>query len=79
MKTVRAYRAQAARPDKPVEQVTIEIDDEIPASGVAFEEQARTLASVLWETLPGGTIDALIAEMLKRRASKYRVPFGNPS
>jgi len=84
VKTVSVYRAQPVASDA-VPQATIVIDDEIPpVTGVegaqrVFEEQGAALAAALWESLPGGTIDALLREMLLRRASLLRVSFGGGS
>jgi len=38
-------------------------------------KEGKAIASALWKSLPGGTIDALICEMMKRRASMFVVPF----
>lgn len=43
-----------------------------------YKEQGETLAEALWSALPGGTLDILIARLLERRASLFRVPFGEP-
>lgn len=40
---------------------------------LAMEQDAEQLADVLWETLPGATIDLLIATLMGRRASTLRV------
>jgi hypothetical protein len=39
-----------------------------------FRDQARTLHEALRSTLPGGTYDALLTEMLEARLSELRVP-----
>ena len=84
MKTVHIFRAQPVIQAEPVEPVTIEIHEPIPdvdgirsvrAAQERFAAQGVALADAIWETCPGGTIDALIAEMLKRRASLFRVRF----
>lgn len=79
MKTVSIYRAQPIA-NEVAEQVAIEITDEIPSGDVdstrkTFEEQGAALAAALWGSLPGGTLDELIANLLQRRASLFRVRF----
>jgi len=39
------------------------------------KQQGKGIAKMLFESLPGGTIDALLCEMLKKRASLLVVPF----
>ncbi len=39
-----------------------------------FVDDARQIADVLYGHLPGGTLDALLAEMLTRRGTQLRVP-----
>ena len=45
-----------------------------PGLSVLFQSQGRILAEALFGALPGGTIDALLREMLERRASLLVVP-----
>ena len=40
-----------------------------------YGEQARLLADELFRCLPGGTLDALLGEILHRKASIFRVPY----
>lgn len=64
----------------PVPSATITIDAELPRDRNPREaaelhmRDARRLATVLLATLPGGTVDALMAELMTRRASQLRVP-----
>lgn len=44
-----------------------------------FEIDALNLADAMFASLPGGTIDALISEFLRRRASLFVVPFNSPA
>lgn len=37
--------------------------------------QGRKLADALFGSLPGGTMDQLLSELLRRRASLFTVPF----
>jgi hypothetical protein len=43
-----------------------------------YQKEARRLATVLIETLPGGTLDQLIVYLLERKASLLRVPTLKP-
>lgn len=65
------HRGEGVRP------ATLDICELLPADPVqaalAMELDAAQLADVLWEALPGGTIDALLAELMGRRASVLRV------
>lgn len=40
-----------------------------------YQAEGKALANAIFDSLPGGTIDQLILEMLTRRASMFRVPF----
>ncbi len=40
-----------------------------------YQSQAVLLVDALFASLPGGTVDALLCELLSRRASLLRVPF----
>ena len=40
-----------------------------------YEHQGQVLADALWSALPGGTLDVLLARLMERRASLFRVPF----
>lgn len=60
----------------------IHIDKPQPCEGEPehrFQTDAEAIADVLWNTLPGGTIDRLVAEMLRRHASLLRVRRTAPS
>lgn len=50
--------------------------DELPS---VFQKDASALADAMFAALPGGTIDALISEFLRRRASLFVVPFNSPA
>jgi hypothetical protein len=38
-------------------------------------EDAKAIADLLWKALPGGTIDALLVEMLDRKRSMFSILF----
>lgn len=40
-----------------------------------FAEDGRKLADAIVASLPGGTVDVLLAELLRRRASMLVIPF----
>lgn len=80
--TVNLLRAGTITGMHPVPKCTIKIDKEIitpeaslESSRALYDEQANVLAEALFETLPGGTIDALLIEFLKRKRSLLMVPF----
>ncbi len=66
-----------SKADNATQEIVIHIEGAIPADlhkslGVIrawFETQAATLELALYETLPGGTYDRLLALMLQRKAS----------
>lgn len=66
---------------EPVENVIIEINIPIPQFATIDEwksfckSQGKELADVLWSHLAGGVMDQLIAELLERKASLFRVTF----
>lgn len=79
--TVNIHRADATR-DQPVPPVVIAIDLTQPVHGGGYEAEARALfaddahrlADALYAALPGGTFDALLGELLARKACLLRVP-----
>lgn len=80
MTTLRIYKAQGLG-NKMVLPLTIVAEQEIPDTDTTLEEarqvytdQAKKMADVLYRHLPGGTMDALLVEMLTRKASLFRVP-----
>jgi hypothetical protein len=76
MITIPIFKAQGIG-TKTVDSRVIDISAELPPFESlnktigAFESQALLLADVLWETLPGGTLDRLVAELLKRKATSF--------
>ncbi|MEN6466080.1 MAG: hypothetical protein ABFD62_12930 [Syntrophaceae bacterium] len=84
MKTIAIFKAHPTI--GPVESATIIMDEEVPtfAPPATLEtvrdlyiDQGKKLADVLCSTLPGGTLDQLICELLTRKASLFRVPLFN--
>jgi hypothetical protein len=52
--------------------------DTLPEHGEFYKIEGKRLADVLCTTLPGGTLDALLRELLERRASLLIVPMFEP-
>lgn len=57
----------------PAQPMTQYYKADLVAAHRLFEEQARELVDRLFASLPGGTIDAVLVEMLNRKASVLRV------
>jgi hypothetical protein len=80
MRTFNIYKAQGYTEKEPVENTTISIVQEVPEmrdlkeAGQIYEKEGAMLAEALRASLPGGTIDALLRELLISRASLLRVP-----
>jgi hypothetical protein len=83
-RTVDIYRAQDLGPNTPVDPVIIRIVPSLPEissenyvkdSSEQFRQQGKLLCDALLDALPGGTVDALLAELHTRKASMFRVPF----
>lgn len=81
MREVDIYRA-----DGDVPKVVIRVEREAPPVSYAdpdfvrktsarFASEGAALAEAIWSSCPGGTVDALIAALLARRASTFRVAF----
>lgn len=81
MRHVEIHRAEGVLREDCVDEVTISIRHPIPdladsAKARAFyASEGAALAEAIWASCPGGTIDALIAALLARRASLFRVTF----
>lgn len=82
MREVHIYRADG--PD--VEPVLIRIEREaVPITyadpdfarktSARFASEGAALGEAIWSSCSGGTVDALIAALLARRASLFRVTF----
>lgn len=78
-RTVRILRAGNVG-DMVPPKLTIEVSEQI--HDVATLEEARglharqgsALADAIMASMPGGTVDALLAELMRRRASLFSVP-----
>jgi hypothetical protein len=73
-----------AMPGREVQDLTIEIDSGFPEdidtanAKKRHEVAGHMMAALLWETLPGGTIDQLVIALLERHASVLRVAHAAP-
>lgn len=82
IREVHIHRAEGAGPVNQPEPVLIRIDCDMPPHSVGdgyrqrvadlFAADAKALVDAIFDTCPGGTIDALIAELLTRRSSQLR-------
>ena len=82
MRTIAIFKAQPAISSEPVGSVKIVIDDPFPdvhgpgsvaKANAIHEEQGKKIAEVLCSALAGGTLDALTAELLRRKATSLVV------
>jgi len=79
--TIRLHKAQHTIKGDRVTGVHIEIKGELPATGKhvdtesMFKQDALALADGLFSCLPGGTLDALLVEMLQRKQNQMVVVY----
>jgi len=76
LKTLSLFKADPLHGDK-VENVSITIHLNMEGMNIEdherlFDDQAKSLALVLFYSLPQGTYDKLIIELMKRKVSVYR-------
>lgn len=71
---------------EPVEPVVIRIERDMPQvpysdpdfaakAAALFQTDGDALAEAIWESCPGGTVDALLSNLFARKASQFRVRF----
>jgi hypothetical protein len=72
---LRLHKHDGLLRDDPVPSATINIDMQLLPDSTpgVFEQDAAALVDLLWDTLPGGTIDQVLVELMRRRASVLRV------
>jgi hypothetical protein len=83
MRTVHTYKADPLTPRGPVVEPTViwvdlvqpefASDKALVDARKEWDAEAKRIADALWSALPGGTISALMREMLERHACLYRV------
>ena len=82
MKTIHIYKAQGFTETDEVESLTLSVDKELPEfeslehAVMYYEVDATQLCNALYNALPGGTFDRLVAHMLTKKASHFRVSHG---
>jgi len=81
MKEIDIHKAQSID-GKEIPNINISIMKEIPKNYQQIEDlqkffdiEGKKICDTLFESLPGGTIDALFLEMMKRKQSKLTIPF----
>lgn len=80
MNTFTVHKASPTVPGDEIDEATILIVPSIDSTSDSrkqFQHDGTELAQALWMHLPGGTLDALLGELLQRRASQLRVRFSN--
>lgn len=86
-KTVNIYCAHPTGKES-IPTVTIQIYEPVPSDNVPgpnwekelrvmYTKEGHALADALCFSLPGGTIDALLIELLEPKRTLFRVPFYN--
>ena len=86
MRELHIHKADGVWREDPPESVVIRIETEAPSidhglpgreytriAGERFAAQGAALADAIWSTCPGGTVDALLVELLTRKSSLLRV------
>lgn len=83
MRTIQIRAAEPTHADGVKPRATIVIDQAHPSAerldGVAMQAEAELVADVLLATLPGGTLDRVVAELLRRKASGLVVAHRAPA
>ncbi len=78
------YKAQAVVSSEPIPDLHLSAVEPIPDGGTlddardAYQAQAHTIATALRRSLPGGTIDALLVELLDLKRSLLVIPHHAP-
>ena len=79
MKHIMIHRAGAIADEQP-EEVTLTIVGEpsdkmsLKDAAIFYDEEAKKLVETLCTTLPGGTLDRVIGNLLLKHASLFRIP-----
>ena len=64
--------------DEVIEDCHIHITQSLVHGGASVKKHdAEQLADALYASLPGGTLDLLVVELLRRKASQLRVAYGD--
>lgn len=72
---IRVHKAQPVLPDDDIPDLTILANKEIPehADEMRLKLDAEKIVAALFRCLPGGTIDHMLADMMRRRATQLHV------
>jgi hypothetical protein len=80
-RVIRVSKAQGIRRNEEIVSARIEISETVESDGRSLEEmralyqaEARGLADVLSDSLPGGTMHELLIELLQRKACYLVIP-----
>jgi hypothetical protein len=79
MTILHIFKAQRTLRDLEIPTTTLQIEREIPNSNdlkeaeQIYQKEAETICEALYKSLPGGTFDHLVIEMLKRKVSLFKV------
>lgn len=80
MMLITVFKASPVDPTKPTEDLHIVAEHEFPEtqtlerSRVLHDEAGHAIVNAMLATLPGGTVHAVLRELLERHASLLRVP-----
>lgn len=79
---VYLQKAQPMPSDQTVPDLKIEVTDLVNTEGMNLDEmrefyagQARGLIEAMFKSLPGGLIDAILVEMMRRKVSVFAVAY----
>jgi hypothetical protein len=79
---VSLFKAQDTVRDQPVPSLEIVAYHAIPdsptleAAAEAFQADAKQVVTAMLASLPGGTVDQILVELLRAKASHFVVPHG---
>lgn len=88
MQQISICKAEGHTPNDPVEDLQVMVTESIPKFDFKddtwenqtrdfYDDQATKLVDVFVKHLPGGTVDALLRELCKRKACLFRVPINS--
>lgn len=86
MKLIKIAKASPCYEGGTIEDVTIQVSEDIPTHyenekekylGDYYRDQANQIADALYLSLPQGTFDRLIMELMGKRISTYQGLTGN--
>lgn len=79
VRVVAVHKRDGLHRNEQIPDAEIATCQELPADLMSlvgvYATDGQQVADLLWDSLPGGTIDALIIALMQRRASLMRVGF----